>query len=525
MNKQLPERPDLEQLKKQAKDLLNEVESGRPEALARIGEEEAEALALNDAQRILAREYGFASWAKLKLHVETRTEDAAEARLIEAALAGDAESIRVIVAERPGIWKRSIYVASVLGATVAGEDWLAREPDLVSRKGGPRNWEPIIYVCFGRCDGGDEARVALARRLLALGADPNTHWIDQIWPDSPQPLLYGATGVNDFPRLARVLLEAGADPNDCESRYHASEANHLESLAVLREFGTDFSGPGKPWGNTPLYFLLGWYKPAPAVKEGIRWLLEHGVDANVPSYVDTLNETPLLLAVRNSWGIEIIALLLKHGADPRVRRSDGRTAYALAVQGGRDDVVALLLAHGALQEVGPVDRFLGACMRGDEAAAQVVLAEQPDLVGRLTTHERLIVHEAAKRELPEAIALMARLGMDMAAVSELEHHGGETALHLAAWHGQAKAVAMLLQAGAPLHVHDKRFDASPVGWCEHGSLYCKNPEGDYPAVAELLYAAGARLPEGVVASPEVMAVVRKRRAKAKIYRNQSNAVS
>ncbi|MCF7689195.1 MAG: ankyrin repeat domain-containing protein [Cephaloticoccus sp.] len=525
MKKQLPERPDLEQLKKQAKDLLNEMESRRPEALARIGEENQETFALHDAQRILAREYGFESWPKLKLHVETRTEDTAEARLIEAALSGDMESIRIIVAERPGIWKRSLYAAAALGATAAVEDWLAREPDLVAKKGGPRNWEPIIYVCFGRCDGGDETRATLAQRLLALGADPNTHWIHETWPDSPQPLLYGATGVNNYPRLARVLLEAGADPNDCESRYHAAEANHLESLAVLFEAGTDFSGPGKPWGNTPLYFLLGWYKPAPAVKDGIRWLLEHGVDPNVPSYVNTLNETPLLLAVRNSWEIEIIALLLKHGADPCARRSDGRTAYALAVQGGRDDVAALLLAQGAPEETGPVDRFLGACMRGDEAAARAVLAAQPGLVGRLTTDERLIVHEAAKRELPEAIALMARLGMDIAAVSELEHHGGETALHLAAWHGQVKAVAVLLQAGAPLHVHDKRFDAPPIGWCEHGSLYCKNPEGDYVAVAELLYVAGARLPEGVVASPEVMAVVRRHRAKEKLYRNQSEIVS
>jgi ankyrin repeat protein len=519
MNKTLPGRPDLEQLKKQAKELFENVHAGRAEALARIGKEETETFALNDAQRILAREYGFESWPKLKLHIETRTEDAAEARLIEAALGGDRESLRIILAERPGMRNRSIYVAAALGEPAAVEDWLARAPDLLVKKGGPRNWEPIIYVCFGRCDGGDEARANIARRLLSLGASPNTHWVDGIWPDCPQALLYGATGVNNFPRLARVLLEAGADPNDGESRYHAAEANHLESLAVLRESGTDFSGRGKPWGNTPLYFLLGWYKPAPAVKAGIRWLLEHGVDPNVPSYVATLNETPLLLAVRNSWEVEIVALLLKHGADPRAQRSDGRTAYALAVQGGRDDVAALLLAHGAPEEAGPVDRFLGACMWGDEAAARLVLAGQPDLVCRLTTDERLIVHEAAKRELPEAIALMARLGMDIAAVSELEHHGGETALHLAAWHGQAKAVAMLLRAGAPLHLHDKRFDAPPIGWCEHGSLFCKNPEGDYPAVAELLFAAGARLPEGVVASPEVMAVVRKHRAKLKTKQN------
>lgn len=71
MNKSLPERSDLEQLKKQAKDLLNEVRAGQSEAVTRIGKEDTATFVLNDAQRILAREYGFASWAKFKLHVES----------------------------------------------------------------------------------------------------------------------------------------------------------------------------------------------------------------------------------------------------------------------------------------------------------------------------------------------------------------------------------------------------------------------------------------------------------------------
>lgn len=512
MNKQLPERPDLEQLKTQAKDLLDAVHTGQPDALTRIGNEDREDFALHDAQRVLAREYGFDSWPKLKLHVETRTEETAEARLIQATLGGDAAAVKAILMERPALVRRSVFVAAALADAEALEEWLARDAALVKAKGGPKNWEPILYLSFGRVGGGDEARAALALRLLALGADPNTHFIEPLWPESAQPLLYGATGVNNYPHLARVLLAAGADPQDCESRYHAVENHHLASLAVLKEFGTDFSGRAQVWGNTPLYFLLGWYKPAQSVRDGIRWLLEQGIDPNVPSYIDTVNETPLHLAVRGNWERPMIELLLKHGADPRVRRADGRTAYALAIQNGRTDIAELLHARGAPAQAGPVDQFLGACMRADEKAAQAILAQQPDLVARLTPGERRIVHEAAKCELPDAIALMARLGFDLGITSE---HNGETALHLAAWYGQAGAAAMLLQAGAPLHVHDSRFDAPPVGWCEHGSLYCKNPDGDYPAVADLLYTAGARIPEGIVASPEVMAVVRKHRAKLK----------
>jgi hypothetical protein len=519
MNKQLPERPDLEQLKKQAKELLDNVHAGEAEALVRIGKEEAAELALNDAQRIVAREYGFESWPKLKLHVETRTEEAAEARLITAAVDGDAAAVKSILTERPGLRRRSLAVAAVLADEDAVAEWLARDPDLAKAKGGPRNWEPLIHVCFGRCGGGDEVRARLAKKLLALGADVKAHWFDPFWPESPQPLLYGATGVNNYPRLARVLLEAGADPNDHESRYHAVENLHRESLAVLGEFGTDFGRTDKIWGNTPLYFLFGWYKPAQAVRDGIRWLLEQGVDPNIPSNSDKANETPLHRAVSNSWEIEMIALLLRHGADARRRRADGRTAYALAVQGGREDVAALLLAHGAPEEAGTVDRFLGACMRDDAAAAQRWLSREPDLVRGLTIGEKLIVHEAAKRGLSDAIALMAALGLDLAVASP---DGGETALHIAAWHGQARAIDALIPVGVPLNVTDKRFHAPPIGWCAHGSQFCKNPEGDYARTATALIEAGVQVPSDTHASPEVMAVVRRHWAAQRLGKKQTN---
>jgi len=54
MSRQLPEKPDLEYLKKQAKELLRGMRQGK----------------LADAQYTLANEYGFATWAKLKSHVE-----------------------------------------------------------------------------------------------------------------------------------------------------------------------------------------------------------------------------------------------------------------------------------------------------------------------------------------------------------------------------------------------------------------------------------------------------------------------
>jgi len=59
MPRRLPDHPNLEHLKRQAKDLLAELRRRTP------------AVQLTDAQHALAREYGFASWTKLKTHVES----------------------------------------------------------------------------------------------------------------------------------------------------------------------------------------------------------------------------------------------------------------------------------------------------------------------------------------------------------------------------------------------------------------------------------------------------------------------
>ena len=91
MNKQLPERPDLGQLKKQAKDLLDDIRAQRPEALARVPAHELAGFALADAQRVLAREYGFPSWAALRSHVAAL--GAGEASASEASSAPAADEL------------------------------------------------------------------------------------------------------------------------------------------------------------------------------------------------------------------------------------------------------------------------------------------------------------------------------------------------------------------------------------------------------------------------------------------------
>jgi ankyrin repeat protein len=99
--RRLPQHPNLEQLKKQAKDLLAEFRSGDAAVAAEVQQFERRpdpaTFALNDAQRVLARAYGYESWAKLKAFVDGIT----IARFGEAARAGDLEQVRAMLAARP----------------------------------------------------------------------------------------------------------------------------------------------------------------------------------------------------------------------------------------------------------------------------------------------------------------------------------------------------------------------------------------------------------------------------------------
>lgn len=174
----LPARPDLEQLRHQAKDLLRDATAGDPDALARI-RAVSDRLILASAQLAVAREYGFESWPQLRREVERR------------------EILN----------RRDLDRLSSL---------LAAEPDLaVSRM---VNWtdhrlgaNPLNYVAM---IGFDHERLGLpadvrgtgrvAAALIAAGAP-----VDGMPGDFETPLMTAAS-YGDV-EVARVLIDAGAD--------------------------------------------------------------------------------------------------------------------------------------------------------------------------------------------------------------------------------------------------------------------------------------------------------------------------
>jgi ankyrin repeat protein len=99
--RKLPDRPSLEQLKKQAKDLLRDFEAGNADAINEVRRAEKSpdpsSFTLADAQRVLARAYGFVSWTALKQKIDGVT----VARFCDVAKAGDVPALRQMLHARP----------------------------------------------------------------------------------------------------------------------------------------------------------------------------------------------------------------------------------------------------------------------------------------------------------------------------------------------------------------------------------------------------------------------------------------
>jgi ankyrin repeat protein len=217
---------------------------------------------------------------------------------------------------------------------------------------------------------------------------------------------------------------------------------------------------------------------------GPRWLLEHGADPNLAWGDD--NEGPLHVAARR-WNLELVELLVTHGADVMKRRGDGRTPHTLAEMNGNHDIAIWLLAHGAVDELSPLERFAAACARGDRAQAEAMLAREPHLRGDLRHEHHLMLHRQAESGHATVLDTMLACGFDPAVADK----DNVTPLHRAAMSGHVDAVRVLLSHGAPVNALDGMFSATPLVWAVEGRG--SHRKGEHVGVARLLIAAGSSL--------------------------------
>ncbi|HEV7715609.1 MAG TPA: ankyrin repeat domain-containing protein [Steroidobacteraceae bacterium] len=491
----LPERPNLEQLKNQSKSLLRAARAQDPVALQRFqalptltGKSVAElqAMGLHDAQSVIAREHGFKSWNALREHVEELSLSFASAvdEFLRCATGGASGRALRLLALHPGVAHANLYNELVLGDAAAVEARLQKQPDAAKQPGGIQGWEPLLYVCHGCLHHDVPERavglVSIARGLLARGANPNANYNFNWHPELPRTARWGALCVaRDIP-LAEVLLESGADPTDGVSLHISASVKNPAALELLKRFGVNVNGI--PGGVPPLRYMLGWATD-PA---GPRWLLEQGADANLAW--GEFGDAPLHIAAQR-WDVAMVELLVKHGADIHQRRADGRTAHTLAELHGNPAVAAWLLAHGAKEELSPLERFISACARGDGARADAMLRTHPELRTQLRVEHHLMMHVPAERGDAAVLETMLSCGFD----AHAKDHDGVTALHRAAMAGRAEAVRVLLAHGAPVNALDGMFAATPLVWASQGWSNDRTAGADHLAVARRLIAAGSLL--------------------------------
>jgi ankyrin repeat protein/GNAT superfamily N-acetyltransferase len=296
-----------------------------------------------------------------------------------------------------------------------------------------------------------------------------------------QSALYGAAGIAHEPRLTRLLLEHGANPDDDESVYHATESPDPTCIRLLLEAGASVAG------TNALAHALDREDLAL-----VELLLEHG-----PAAGERWDERDCAIpwAIYRNRSARVVRLLASRGANLEVL--DGRTRrtpYALAVARGRTDLAELLEELGATPDASDVDRLLGACMRGDRAEATARVASGPGLVEAALGDLATALIMAAGEGRVEATALLVDIGAPIEARGEL----GGGPLHHAAWNGRGGTVDVLLRRGAdPVAVSGAPTNSTPLAWAAHGSRYA-GVHGD------AFYGIGRRLVhEGDVRDPEL----------------------
>src|SRR4051812_6824585 len=147
----------------------------------------------------------------------------------------------------PELARTSLHTAAAAGDVEAARKHLAD----VDALGGPHRWEPLLYLAYSRAAG--DGALEIARLLIDAGADVNAGFL---WEGLSPPFtaLTGAFGRGegdppphrDSLALARLLLEAGADPTDAQTVYNLSWTEGDEWLELLLEFGFG-RGDGGPW--------------------------------------------------------------------------------------------------------------------------------------------------------------------------------------------------------------------------------------------------------------------------------------
>jgi len=387
----LPARSSLEQYKKRAKELVKACRSGRPDAIrAWAGEwlhsraDDVAAFALTklsadsgrcvlaDAQFVIARSYGFASWPKFAAHVESldRADDPVSAfeAAVDAIVSGDAATLGRMLRERPDL----VHARST------------REHDGTL----------LIYTSANGVEG------------------------------------YRQRSPKNAADIAAMLLRAGADVDATADVYHGK----CTTLGLV-----------------------------------------------------ATSEPPRIAGVQ----IPVIDVLLGHGArmDLPDMAGESHTLVDACLANGQPDAARHLADRGA-----PLD-LIGAAGLGRVDVMPRFFGDYGGLTGATSAQRRTAFAFASGYGHENAVRFFLDRGVDVNA--ELKEHGeGHTALHIAAYHGHADVVSLLVARGARVDAIDRTWKTPPLKWALTGwARKDADPDACYEVVARLVRAGAEVTPD------------------------------
>jgi hypothetical protein len=416
-----------------------------------------------------------------------------------------------LLAQYPEIAGHDIRTAIALGDAARVSDELARDPGLVTRRDPRNQWTALHLACASRWHV-DPARgqglVEIVRMLLDAGTELDRPPTDESqWRPLRCTIASAGSGPGNEP-IMRMLLERGAQVADHDLYLGGFTTGGGEwCVRLLIEHTPDVRAIAEQALAAPLSLDdVG----------GVRVLLEAGAD---PSRYRDDEGTPTAVipaAIDAGCGLELIELLLAHGADPNQPGADARSAFASATAHGRSDLVELLVRHGARDDATPLDHLRYACLRGDRAQARQQLDRHPELRAELASTDGSALILAAETGNGKAIELLVEAGFPVGAKGG---PNGATPLHAAAYAGSAEALARLLAADAPIDALDSTWDSTPLVWALVGSgeRPTIHPTPDWVGAVRRLLDAGAatnRLgldtDDPIQPSPEVVELLRAR---------------
>lgn len=472
MSRRLPEKPNLQHLKKQAKELLGTMPGAK----------------LAQAQHALAKEYGFANWAALKVHVESLGQTPFET-LSTAVLAMDAARVRAL---------------------------LQRHPELRTTINDPMpNYSFGAQALFAAVQRSDRATIDV---LLGAGADINkrTDW----WA--------GGFGVLDDcdPGMVDFLVERGAVHN----AHSAARLGLLDKLDQIVAGNPDAVHARGGDGQTPLHFA--------STVEVARFLLDHGADIDArdidhestpAQYMLRVDQkrhypherqdvarflvargctTDILMAsalgdldrVRQHLDRDPASIRMNVSWDwfPRKNPQAGgtiyiwqlgwnRTPHSVARTFGHEDVFRFLM------ERTPENlKFALACELGDEEVFRAFLKKNPRAVETISEEDLRKLPNAAQDNNIPAVRLMLEAGWPV----NTRGDAGAMALHWAGFHGNAEMARTILPFHPDLEMKSIEYAGTALSWAIYGSGNGWHRDtGDYVGTVQALLGAGATVPE------------------------------